>query len=56
MKSNYELRQAILDKWERDMLIEKIVKLEKRIGELELQLRKVHHNPKPKYFILNTDR
>ena len=25
MKSNYELRQAILDKWERDMLIEKIV-------------------------------
>ena len=56
MKSNYELRQAILDKWERDMLIEKIVKLEKRIGELELQLRRVNHNPTPKYFILNNDR
>ena len=56
MKTNYELKQAILDKWERDMLIEKIVKLEKRIGELELQLRKVNQNPTPKYFILNPDR
>lgn len=56
MKTNYELKQAILNKWEKDMLIEKITKLEKRIGELELQLRKVNHNPKPKYFILNNDR
>lgn len=56
MKTNYELKQAILDKWEKDLLIEKIVKLEKRIGELELQLRRVNQNPIPKYFILNTDR
>jgi len=47
MKTNYELRQAIIDKWEKDLLIEKIVKLEKRIGELELQIRRVNQNPTP---------
>lgn len=56
MKTNHELRQAILDKWEKDLLIEKIVKLEKRIGELELQLRNVRQISTPKYFILNNDR
>lgn len=56
MKTNYELRQAIIDKWEKDLLIEKIVKLEKRIGELELQIRRVNQNPTQKYFVLNNDR
>jgi len=56
MKTNYELKQAIIDKWEKDLLIEKIIKLEKRIGELELQLRRVNQNPTPKYFVLNNDR
>ena len=35
----YELKQGILDKMENELLIEKIMKLEKKIGELELQIR-----------------
>lgn len=39
---HYELKQGILDKMENELLIEKIMKLEKKIGELEAQLRYEH--------------
>ena len=37
--NNYELKQGILDKMENELLIEKIMKLEKKIGELESEIR-----------------
>ena len=37
--NNYELKQGILDKMEIELLIEKIMKLEKKIGELEAEIR-----------------
>ena len=37
--NNYELKQGILDKMENELLIEKIMKLEKKIGELEAEIR-----------------
>ena len=38
--NNYELKELTLIRWENEMLILKIAKLEKEIGELELRLRK----------------
>jgi Mg2+ and Co2+ transporter CorA len=35
----YELKQGILDKMENELLIERIVKLEKEIGELQLKIK-----------------
>ena len=35
----YELKQGILDKMENQLLIEKIMKLEKIIGDLESEIR-----------------
>ena len=37
--TNYELKQGILDKMEIEGLIEKIMKLEKIIGDLESEIR-----------------
>jgi len=42
MRNDYELKQAILDKMENELLIEKIMKLEKKIGELEAKIRYEH--------------
>jgi len=39
MKSNYELKQSLLDKMEIEGLIEKIKKLEIEIGIKELQIK-----------------
>lgn len=37
--NNYELKELTLIRWENEMLILKIAKLEKQIGELELRVR-----------------
>ena len=41
MKSNYELKQSLLDKLEIEGLIEKIQKLEKNIAENEFELANI---------------
>ena len=41
MKSNYELKQSLLDRLEIEGLIEKIQKLEKTIAENEFELANI---------------
>lgn len=41
MKSNYELKQSLLDKLEIEGLIEKIQKLEKSLAENEFELASI---------------
>ena len=41
MKSNYELKQSLLDKLEIEGLIEKVQKLEKSLAENEFELANI---------------